>query len=407
MTEFAMPGIDPASLPPSTRTGLSDLLPWLAGMRAEHPVFLDPFGIHHVFGYTEVQQALSEPGVFSSDPSYVMPMAAAELSSGMLAVMDPPTHTKVRRIASAAFTPRRVKDLTERIGQIAEDLLDAAPADEFDFVTTFSQYLPLVVVSELLGVPKGDLPRLLEWTEELLALSVPNPNDSEEMDSAIAAAQFGPLVQMQQYMAGLCAQVRGSADSDGFLADLLRAEVDGERLADHEAVNLAIQLLQAGHITSASLLANSVLTLAGDPELEARLRADPALIPAAVDEMLRYYPAVPRLQRFTTVETELGGVSIPPKSMVFLWLLSANHDEKAFADPDAFDIDRGMFRGLTFGHGIHYCFGAALAKTEAKVGLEALLRRYSSIEVVSEGPIEYYESELFTPKSVPVRVRRA
>jgi cytochrome P450 len=406
MTEFGMPQVDPTLLPPSVRSGLSDLLTWLGRMRAGHPVFRDPFGIHHVFRYAEVQQALADPGTFSSDPSHVMPAAAAELSAGMLAVMDPPAHTKVRRIASVAFTPKRVKQLNERIAQIAEELLDAADDDEFDFVTAFSQYLPLVVVSELLGIPQSDLPQFLDWTEKLLALTVPNPNDAQEMDSAIEAAQFGPLVQMQQYMAGFCAEVR-AYPRDGFISDLLQAEVDGERLADHEAVNLAIQLLQAGHITSASLLANSVLTLAEHPEIEQRLRADPTLIPAAVDEVLRFSPPVPRLQRFTTADTELGGVSIPAKSMVFLWLLSANHDEAVFANPDTIDIDRGASRNLTFGHGIHYCFGAALAKTEAKVGLEALLRRYRSIEVVTDEPIEFYESELFTPKRVPVRVRPA
>ena len=406
MTDFVMPQIDPALLPPSVRFGLSDTLPWLGRMRAANPVLRDPFGMHHVFTYAEVQQALADPGTFSSDPSHVMPQAAAELSAGMLAVMDPPAHTKVRRIASAAFTPKRVKDLNDRIAQIAEELLDAVPGDEFDFVTAFSQYLPLVVVSELLGIPKTDLPQFIAWTEALLQVTVPNPNDAAEMDAAMQAAMFGPLVQMQQYMAGLCAELRANP-RDGFISDLLQAEVDGERLADHEAVNLAIQLLQAGHITSASVLANFVLRLGEHPDVEARLRTDPALIPAAVDEALRFTPPVPRLQRFTTTDTELGGVAIPAKSMVFLSLLSANHDEQVFANPDAFDIDRGAARNLTFGHGIHYCFGAALAKTEAKFGIEALLRRYSSIEVLAGEPVEFYESELFTPKSVRVRVRRA
>ncbi|GAB2846829.1 cytochrome P450 [Lentzea nigeriaca] len=406
MTEFVMPAFDPALLPPSVRFGLSDTLPWLGRMRAANPVLRDPFGMHHVFTHAEVQQALADPGTFSSDPSHVMPQAAAELSAGMLAVMDPPAHTKVRRIASAAFTPKRVKDLNERISGIAEELLDAAPEDEFDFVTAFSQYLPLVVVSELLGIPKTDLPQFITWTEQLLQVTVPNPNDAAEMDAALQAALFGPLVQMQQYMSGLCAELRANP-RDGFISDLLQAEVDGERLADHEAVNLAIQLLQAGHITSASVLANSVLKLAENPEIEARLRADHALIPAAVDEVLRFTPPVPRLQRFTTKDTELGGVQIPAKSMVFLSLLSANHDEAEFTDPDTFDIDRGASRNLTFGHGIHYCFGAALAKTEAKLGLAALLDRYSAIEVVTDEPVEFYESELFTPKSVRVRVKRA
>lgn len=406
MTEFVMPAFDPALLPPSVRFGLSDTLPWLGRMRAATPVLRDPFGMHHVFTHREVQQALADPATFSSDPSHVMPQAAAELSAGMLAVMDPPAHTKVRRIASAAFTPKRVKDLSDRIEGIAEELLDAAPGDEFDFVTAFSQHLPLVVVSELLGIPESDRPRFIEWTEQLLQVTVPNPNDAAEMDAALQAAMFGPLVQMQQYMAGLCAELRANP-RDGFISDLLQAEVDGERLADHEAVNLAIQLLQAGHITSASVLANSVLRLAENPGVEARLRADPSLIPAFVDEVLRYTPPVPRLQRFTTRDTELGGVAIPARSMVFLSLLSANHDEAEFTDPDSFDIDRGAARNLTFGHGIHYCFGAALAKTEARIGLAALLRRYSAIEVLTDEPVEFYESELFTPKSVRVRVKRA
>jgi cytochrome P450 len=406
MTEHVMPQVDPTLFPPSTQTGLSEMLPWLKRMRAENPVYRDPFGLHHVFRYADVQQALADHTTFSSDPSHVMPAAAAELTSGMLAVMDPPAHTKVRKIASQAFTPKRVKDLSERIGQITEELLDEAPGEEFDFVTSFSQYLPLIVVAELLGIPKSDLPMFLAWTEKLLAIQVPNPNDTQEMDESIASAQFGPFMEMQMYMMQFCAELRANP-RDGFISDLLQAEVDGERLADGEAVNLSIQLLQAGHITSASLLGNSLLTLAENPDVEAKLRADPGLIPAAVDELLRSKPPVPRLQRFTTVDSELGGVHIPAKSMVFQWLISANHDEDVFTDADKFDLGRTGNRHLTFGHGIHYCFGAMLAKTEARVGIDALLRRYKEIEVVADAPIEFYAGEMFTPKSVPVRVRPA
>ncbi|MCP2170191.1 cytochrome P450 [Goodfellowiella coeruleoviolacea] len=406
MSEQVLPQVDPSLLPPSTRTGLTDMVAWLGRMRREHPVHRDMFGIHHVFSHSAAQQVLADPTTFSSDPSHVMPAAAAELTSGMLAVMDPPGHTKVRKIASQAFTPKRVKNLSDRIEAIAEELLDQITESEFDFVARFSQQLPLIVVSELLGIPRADLPLFLGWTEKLLAVTVPNPNDEAELDASIASAQMGPLIEMQGYMHQFCAGVRAQPN-DGFLSDLLQAEVDGQRLGDHEVVNLAIQLVQAGHITSASLLANSVLTLSESPELAARLRADSSLVAGFVDEVLRTKPPVPRLQRFTTTDTELDGVAIPAKSMVFVWLLSANHDESVFADAVRFDPERAASKALTFGHGIHYCFGAALAKTEARVGLAALFRRFAEFEVAPDAQIEFYEGEMFTPKSVPLRARTA
>ncbi|MFW5415660.1 cytochrome P450 [Nocardiopsis sp. CNT-189] len=405
MTE-QMPQIDPAMVPPSAREGLGDLVAWTRRMRAEHPVYRDPFGMYHVFGYDDVQSVLGDPVTFSSDSSYVMPSAAAELTSGMLAVMDPPQHTSVRRIASQAFTPRRVKNLNERIGEIAEELLDALPGDEFDFVQAFSQQLPINVVAELLGIPKEDLPLFLGWTERLLAVSAPNPNDEQEVETSIEEAYMGPFMEMQSYMHGLCARLR-EEPGDGFISDLIQAEVEGERLADHQVANLAIQLVQAGHITATSVLGSAVLTLAADPELERRLRADHALIPDAVEEILRTQPPAPRIQRFTTVDTEIGGVPIPARSMVLQWLISANHDERVFADPERFDAARKPNRHVTFGHGIHYCFGAMLAKTEARIGLEALFRRFAAIEVDPGARIEFYEGEMYTVRSVPVTVKRA
>ncbi|WP_327682129.1 cytochrome P450 [Kitasatospora sp. NBC_00458] len=389
-------------MPPSVQNGSAELLAWLKRMRQDQPVYRDPVGIYHVFRYKDVQQVTLDPQTFSSDSATVIPGVPAELTSGMLSVTDPPAHAKLRKIAGQAFSPKRIKDLEPRVVEITEQLLADLPAAEFDFVDLFSHPQPALVIAELLGIPREDVPKFRAWDEKLLATQVPDRNNEAEMAAAAEVAMGGGAFgELKAYMLELCGKRRAQAEDD-FISALVHAEVDGERLGDNEAANLCIQLLLAGHVSTTAVLGHLLLALDGNPEVAAELRADRELIPAAIEELLRHQPPAPKFARFTTVDTEVAGVAIPAKSVVMVWVLSANHDEQVFTEPDSFDIHRTPNKHVAFGHGIHFCFGSALARIEIRTALEMLFDKFDDIRVAPEAQIEYYESEMFAVKRIPL-----
>ena len=390
----------PPALPSFATDGGHALFRWLREMRDQHPVWLDQMGLWNVFRYADVQRAIADPDVFSSDTTPLIP-GMSQLQRGTLTRMDPPEHHKLRRLISQSFTPRRVADLAPRIAEIAGNLLDeASGSDRFDLVSQFAYPLPVIVIAELLGVPITDRELFHGWADHLL--SMPR---SDFRSESFARTVEDALREMDAYLLRHCVARRRSPGDD-LISDLVTAEVDGERLDDEEVVNFSRLLLLAGHITTTLLLGNTMLCLQENPARAAELRADRSRIPAALEEVLRVRSPFHQVARVTKQEVTVGGQVIPARQLVLPWLLSANHDERQFAEPERFDIHRAPNEHVAFGHGVHFCLGAPLARLEGKIALGLLLDRLSDIEITPGADIEYYPN-VFGTRSLPLTVRWA
>jgi cytochrome P450 len=317
--------------------------------------------------------------------------------------MDPLRHRKLRTLVSQVFTPRVVAGLAPRIAEITTSLLDSLDgADRFDLVDALAYPLPITVIAELLGVPAQDRPQFRSWAEALFnqqtvdATTVP----TEELVNAIAPT----MREMNEYLL-MHIRHRRRQPTDDLIGKLTTAEVDGERLADEEIVGFAGVLLLAGHVTTTALLGNAVLSFDRHPAAAAAVRADRGLLPAAIEEVLRYRSPFPRLGRVATTDTEIGGHAIPAGQLVIPWIAAANRDAARFPEPDRFDVHRNSTGHLAFGHGIHFCIGAPLARLEAKIALDILLERYHDIAVDAAASIEFHNPwEMISVKRLPVQV---
>ena len=386
--------------PPLAKDGGHAMFAWLRAMRDGQPVWRDPDDIWHVFRDADVREAAADPATFSSDLGGLNP-SMARIQRGTLTRMDPPEHHRLRRLVSQSFTPRRVAELAPRIAQITDQLLDeASRADQFDLVSQLAYPLPVTVIAELLGVPAADRDLFRRWADQVL--SVPR---TSIRSATFAASVEDALREMDAYLLRHCLARRREPRHD-LISDLVTAEVEGEHLDDQELVNFSRLLLVAGHITTTLLLGNTILCLDEWPGAAAELRADPSLVAAALEEVLRYRSPFPQIARSTTREVEVAGQPVPEKQVVSLWLLSANHDERRFTDPERFDIHRSPNEQLAFGHGVHFCLGAPLARLEGKIAVERLLGRFADIRIASRGDVKYYDS-VFGPRSLPVAVRRS
>ena len=295
-------------------------------------------------------------------------------SPGQLFAMDPPDHTRLRRILIPDFTFRRVEELRPAIGHLADGLIDdllAKQPSTADLVEHFTLPLPLLVICELLGVPYADREFIHRQAAAFATVSA-----GPEAMRAGWAALFGYLSEL------LAAK---SADPGDDLMSRLATErvATGEATAA-EAAGLAVQLLIAGHETTASMLSLGVVTLLSHPGQLAALRADPALLPSAVEELLRYLSVVHiGLRRIATQDVEIGGVTVRAGEGVVVSLQAANRDPRAFADPDTFDITRDAHHHLAFGHGLHHCLGQSLARAELQIALPALLQRLPDLTLAA------------------------
>lgn len=301
-----------------------------------------------------------------------------DLARHML-VVDPPDHTRLRRLVSAAFSVRRVEQMRPEVQSVVDGLLDAVadagPDAEVDLVSSFAFPLPFAVICELLGVAEQDRESLGSSLGTLLA---PAPTDR---DYARAEAASNRVVAM---LGALIDQKRRNPADD--LVSALIAARDGEsRLDERELRSTIFQLIVAGHDTTATLIGNSVVALCRNPEQLATLKADPTMIPAAIEELLRYDAPVPHSTfRYTTEPIDVGGTTIPAGAQVIISLGAANRDETHFVDADRLIIDRDE-RHLSFGHGVHFCLGAPLARLEGQIALESLLHRFPDLRLAVAG----------------------
>ncbi|MEJ2866187.1 cytochrome P450 [Actinomycetospora sp. OC33-EN08] len=386
--------LEPADAVPPDTTDEPALLAWLARMRDEHPVWRDRHGMYHVFRQADVLAVLRDPATFSSESSRLAP-ASQKVSRGMLTQIDPPEHRRLRSIVSGVFTPKRVAALEPRIREITRTLLDGA-GTEFDLVDVLAFPLPVTVIAELLGLPEDDHPLFRSWADRLFSMQVDDPTDPS-LGERVAEA----MADIVGYLTARV-QERRSEASDDLISALVAAGLD-----DEEAAHFSLLLLLAGHITTTVLLGNAVRTFAEHPGTWEQLRSDPTTISAAIEEVLRLRSPFTMAGRVTNSPAEIGGVTIPADRFVVPWMLSANHDERAFADPEAFVLDRGIGGGAqtAFGHGVHFCLGAPLARLEGRVALEELTARYSALSPaeVSTGALEPYPRGVLGVRRLPVK----
>ncbi len=317
-----------------------------------------------------------------------------------LVFLDPPDHDRLRGLLSRAFTPRqvaRVRPITREIAtRLAEEAADAGEVDLYD---AFAQRLPLQVICSLLGIPSIDHAEVGDWTEALsLATATPTGTARRDADRAMLA--------FDDYVSALVAE-RRARPGDDLLSELIAVEEDGDRLAKDELVAMVVQLLYAGHETTRNLIGNGLFTLLRHPHELARLRSDLALLPNAVEEMLRYEPPIIFVSRVALSDARLADVSLRQGELFHLGLASANRDPERYPDADRFDVGRVDNKHLTFGWGMHFCLGASIARMEGQVAFETLLRRFSRIELVGAPPPWAPATALRTLERFPVRLASA
>jgi cytochrome P450 len=345
-----------------------DPYPAYAVMRRVAPVCRLRAGVWALFDHDSVRRALNDPACFSSRAA---PPGGSPLD--WLIFLDPPRHSRLRALIARTFTPRAVAALEPQIDALAHRLLDVViPRGECDLVTDFSAPLPALVIVALLGVPDADAHRVGPWGDAIIGLGETVAGGER---AARAAARYrAAKEEMQPYLAALL-DARRAEPRDDLLTRLVQAEVDGERLTEEEIFGFFQLLLLAGTETTTNLISNTVLCLLRHPAQRARLDADMGLLPAALEEVLRYRSPVQMVFRATTNDVTLRGRTIPAGQLVLAMVGSANRDPRHFPAAGRFDITRAGQPHVGFGHGPHYCIGAALARLEARVALTALFSR--------------------------------
>ena len=329
--------------------------PLYSVMRRTAPVVRIKQGVWACFDYDSVKRALHDPGTFSSRAA---PPSGSPLD--WLIFMDPPRHTRLRAIISRTFTPRTIAGLEPKIDGIVDRLLSPAlAAGGFDLVTEFADRIPLLVICEMMGMPLADAPVVTRWSSAIMGLGdlIVGGEVAARASRAYAAAK----AEMLPYLDTLLAE-RALEPREDLLTRLVMADVDGEHLSRQEIFGFFQLLLLAGTETTTNLIANSVLCLMDHPTQLAQLRADPGMLPAAIEEVLRFRTPVQMVFRSTTKDVQLGRKTIPAGNLLLTMVGSANRDARHFASPHRFDIAREAQPHVAFGYGAHFCIGSADAR---------------------------------------------
>jgi cytochrome P450 len=367
---------------------------WLR-QRGENEIEKDEeTGVWNVYGYPECQDILADYKTYSSNTARLLPVTVDEqLIVGDLSQMDPPRHRSFRQLVSFAFTPKLIGAMEPRITTITAELLDAVDGKpEIELVADLAYPLPVIVIAELLGVPASDRDMFRTWADNIIesfsGFSFLADSDAGEKNIREGTERMQPLLE---YLAGHLQERRRHPRED-LLSHLANAEIDGQRLTDQEAVNVANIMLVTGHITTSMVLGNTVLCLDGHPEQVERVREDRALVPGAIEEAMRFLSPSTVLTRATNAESEIAGRTVPQDQMLFLWLAAANRDPRQFADPARYDPSRDPNPHFGFGRGIHFCIGAGLARLEGRIALNALLDRFPVLRTEQHNPPAFFET---------------
>ncbi|MCZ0935077.1 MAG: cytochrome P450 [Gemmatimonadetes bacterium] len=381
--------------------------PVLAALRARAPVHRSRLLNAWVFTrYADAEVILRDHRRFGNDPRKGMlaPLQRAMLPPAhefSMLVLDPPDHTRLRALVRDAFAPRAVSALESRVRGTMRTLLDdIRDPSSFDLMEAVARPLPVIVIAGVLGLPAGDWPRFKVWSAQRARLLEPRIGWREGWAGRRMSRAFAA------YVRPIIAE-RRAAPRDDIVGTLVRARENGAQLSERETVNMLRLLLAAGSETAANLIGNGVLALLRHPGQLQRLREDPALIPSAVEELLRYDPPVQTDFRRVLVDCEVNGFRLRKRDNVAVLLGAANRDPEKFENPDRVDFGRDQRSHLSFGSGIHYCLGAPLARLQGRIALEMLLERFRSIRLLQDRP-RYRPSVIMRGlESLPVRCRRA
>ena len=361
-----------------------------ASLREHDPVHRSPLEVWVLFRYDDVVRTLRDVGlsvqVDNATPTARMQMfaeqAPGEVERGAHSILniDPPDHTRLRRLVSKAFTPKMVHGLRPRIQTLADDALDTMAAQgKADVIGDLAYPLPFTVISEMLGMPDGNRDEVRGWSHTLTKTLDPILTP-EEVQAALAAAD-----NMQGHVQDVLAWKR-EHPADDLLTGLLAAEDEGDRLSEVELLDQVLLLYVAGHETTVNLIGNATLALLGHPDQLTRLRSDPDLDAGAIEELLRFDSPVQFSRRITTGDLEVDGTTVPAGSFVLTCLGSANRDEARWG-PTADELDLARAdadQHMSFGNGIHHCLGSSLARTEAQIALGTLVRRFPDLELAGD-----------------------
>jgi cytochrome P450 len=350
--------------------------------------------------YEDARPALNDPRLLK-DASRFHQVPPADFLSGHMLDRDPPDHTRLRKLVNRAFTVRAVARMRPRIEEIAHGLADrmaekAAREGTVDLLDEFAFPLPMTVICELLGVPEGEREDFRGWSNTILSSALP-----EEHDAAAAA--------MGDFLSRLVAD-KGAHPGEDMLSAIVKASEDGDTLSPAEATSMAFLLLIAGHETTVNLIGNGALALLRHPDQLAALRHDPALVPNAVEEFLRFDgPINLATWRYTAEPVEIGDTTIPEGEFVLVSLVSANRDPDRYGDPARLDVTRDAGGHVAFGHGIHHCLGAPLARLEGEIAFRTLLDRFPGLALAGEpGTLAWRQSTLIRGLTrLPVHLRTA
>ena len=366
---------------------LPDPYPVLAGLRAASP-FAEFDGAFVVVGrHADCSAVLRDPNASSERSKSLVAPAAPRRSRDRPSFLslDPPDHTRLRRLVSKAFTPRTIARLEPRIRAITSELLTAAArAGQMEVVSQLAYPLPVRIISEMLGVPVEDHPRFAGWSARL-AHSL-QPGFGVDPDEAVARAEAAQVAsdEFAAYFRELIA-IRRARPAQDLLSEMIAAEDDGEKLTEDELIATCVLLLVAGHETTVGLISNAILALLRHPDQLAVLRADPSLAAGAVEETLRYDAPVQMTARVARGGMQVGPVTARDGALVLLLLAATGRDPAVFTDPDRFDIRRGASSHLAFAAGPHFCLGAPLARLEATIAIESFARRMHDPELNPRG----------------------
>jgi len=385
---------------------LANPYPLYRKLRSEDPVHWDRF--LHTWVVTRYPDVLNVLHSFSADRTPSPENLTAMGLSGMNAIakvmvkqmlfMDAPAHTRLRGLASVAFTPQKVRVLKGHIQQIADNLLDRVQArGQMDMIADFAAPLPAIVTAEMLGVPTEDHSDLKRWSADFAEMLGNFQHNPDRIPRVLESTN-----NLTNYFRDAIAKMRDHP-REGLIHSFMTAELEGDRLSEEEIIANCVVTMVGGQETTTNLIGNGLLTLMRNPEQLARLRDDPALVPSAVEELLRYESPSQHTGRIAREDVEMGGKQIRKGQAVMAIMAAANRDPERFPQPDELILDRADNKHLAFGWSSHFCFGAPLARMEGQIAFETILRRLPNLEVLP-GPLTWRtNSGLRGLTALPVR----
>ncbi len=374
------------------------------------PLLLGPprravgFPVTLIARYADVVAVARNHTTFSSVfPQGVMPEGSDPFEGApTMPFSDPPVHSRLRRLVARDFSPRRIAELAPRIEAIATRLLDEnAAGTTFEAMSGFADQLPVIIIAEMLGIPAEHHARFRKWSDAVASNNATLPGTADPVVRESIAA-------LREYLTSAIERRRVEPGQD-LISALVAAHDTGEKLNTEELIAFVVLLLIAGNETTTNLIGNGLLALARNPAEYMKLGRDPSLIPSAVEEMLRYDSPVQMLMRFATCDTEVAGTPMEKGSTAFVMFGAANRDPAQFPEPERFDVARSPNDHVSFGEGIHFCLGAPLARLEARIAFEAIVRRFSEIALADPEFKFYWRGSFITRglRELPLAVARS